>query len=69
MAGETRHWTCAEKVSEQKEHHSTPSNVYNCPGSGVPGRLQVLIKNATNLKCQINVYVQVTAVDDQEFKV
>ena len=45
--------------------------MYNCPGSGVPGRLQVLIKNATNLNTDglstenLHVYVLVTAVDDQ----
>jgi hypothetical protein len=50
--------------------------MYNCPGSGVPGRLQLLIKNATNLTAAgeitnetFGVYVQVTAVDEQEFNV
>ena len=51
------------------------NRMYNCPGSGVPGRLQILIKNATNLIADgiatenVDVYVQVTAVDDRELNV
>ena len=51
------------------------NRMYNCPGSGVPGRLQILIKNATNLITDgiatenADVYVQVTAVDDRELNV
>ena len=44
------------------------NRMYNCPGSGVPGTLQVLIKNATNLNAggvNHRMYVLVTAVDDQ----
>ena len=44
------------------------NRMYNCPGSGVPGSLQVLIKNTTNLITDggnHRMYVLVTAVDDQ----
>ena len=51
------------------------NRMYNCPGSGVPGKLQVLIKNATNLIAgetlneTFSVYVRVTAIDEQELNV
>ena len=44
------------------------NRMYNCPGSGVSGSLQVLIKNTTNLNTNggnNRMYVLVTAVDDQ----
>ena len=46
------------------------NRMYNCPGSGVPGSLQVLIKNTTNLITDggnHRMYVLVTAVDDQGY--
>ena len=51
------------------------NRMYNCPGSGVPGTLQVFIENATNLIAggssteNLGVYVQVTAIDDRESSV
>ena len=64
-----------QKKALSKSDITQLNRMYNCPGSGVPGRLQVLIKNATNLTADetsnktFGAYVQVTATDDQEFSV
>ena len=44
-----------QKKSLSKIDITQLHQMYNCPGSRVPGRLQVLIKNAINLKCQIKL--------------
>ena len=44
-----------QKKSLSKSDVTQLHQMYNCPGSGVPGRLQVLIKNAINLKRQIKL--------------
>ena len=68
-------WQGRPKVGQRKALSKSDitqiNRMYNCPGSGVPGRLQVLIKNATMLNTDgastgnPHVYIQVTAVDDQ----
>ena len=65
-------WQGQPKIGQRKglsDSDITQLNrIYNCPGSGVPGILQVLIKNATNLNTDgenPHLYVLVTAVDDQ----
>ena len=40
------------------------NRLYNCPGSGVPGRLTVDIQMAQNLRPSDDAYVNVTAYDD-----
>ena len=41
------------------------NRLYNCRGSGVPGKLTVNVKMAQNLQRQDNPYVMVSAVDDR----
>ena len=41
------------------------NRLYNCPGSGIPGNLEVYIDRATNLLRDDDAYVRITAYDDQ----
>ena len=43
------------------------NRLYNCPGSGIPGALEVHIQHAKNLGTNQNSYVMVTAYDDHGF--
>lgn len=44
------------------------NRMYNCPGSGVQGRLRIHIGQAENLQTSSNVFVQVTAVNDSRME-
>ena len=40
---------------------------YNCPGSGIPGTLEVHVQQATNMDTNQDTYVMVTAYDNHGF--